>query len=133
MAAPRAGLLLAGADDIGFETAHFQRELTKEVEDCRSLALSRDISELPAGNLKHESYEECRGDKVMRGWVYSYPSYGHSVPNVEFCELTADYFGLTIPVCVRNASARVPGARGADKFVGPRGAALMSADAKGDG
>jgi hypothetical protein len=38
-----------------------------------------------------------------------------------------------IPICVRNASTRVPGARGADKFVGPRGAALMSGDAKGDG
>ena len=58
---------------------------------------------------------------------------GHSVPNAEFCELTADYFGLPIPVCVRDASVRVPGARGADKFVGPWGAALMSTNAKGDG
>jgi hypothetical protein len=80
MVAPRAGLLSAAADDLGFGTAHLQRELTKEVEDCRSLDLSRVISELPAGNPKRESYEECRGDPVMRGWVYSYPGYGHSVP-----------------------------------------------------
>ena len=104
-----------------FGTAHLQRELTKKVEDCRSLALSQGISELPAGNPKRESCEECRGDKVMCCWVYSYPGYGHSVPNVEFCKLTADYFGLPIPVCVRDASVRVLGARGPDKFVGPRG------------
>ena len=58
--APRADLLSAGADDLGFGTAHLQRELTKEVEDNRSLALPLDILELPAENPKRESYEECR-------------------------------------------------------------------------
>ena len=114
-------------------TRHLQRELTREVENRRALALKRLISLLPAGDPRRESFEECVKDPVMRRCVDSYPGHGHVLSNVDFIDNTADYFGLDIPCCVRSAHMGVPGARGADKFVGRRGAALMSATSKGDG
>ena len=50
-----------------------------------------------------------------------------------FMENTADYFGLPKPSCLLLRGLRVPGARGADRTVGPRGEALMSATMTGDG
>ena len=38
---------------------------------------------------------------------------------------------MAILVCVGDELVRVPGPRGADKFVAPRGGALISANAKG--
>ena len=55
------------------------------------------------------------------------------LPNTYFVDLTTDYFGLAVRECLRSASTVVPGARGADKLVGPRGAVLPSATCKGDG
>jgi len=132
-AAPSDGILRKDVEDLGHGTPHLQRELTRQVEGARALALQRKIQLLPAGDPRRESHDECVKDPVMRRWTDMCPTPSHSLPNTYFVDLTADYFGLAVPECLRSASTVVPGARGADKLVGPRGAVLTSATCKGDG
>ena len=56
--APTSGLLAQEASAMALGTHYFQRELAREVENRRAIALKRLISLLPAGDPRRESFEE---------------------------------------------------------------------------
>ena len=112
---PDTGVLSQTAGRMGYGADHLQRVPTRQVEDARAGRLEQRMALLPAGSTVREAYYEA--DAFTRRWVDACPVPKHVCDNVQFIDLTVDFFGLPArPRCAPHQHKPVPGALG--KVVG---------------